>query len=433
MGDILNDNLNYIKNRWPGLFSKLERHKRNVTKVDYIERENQFTLRVNGKQLTSLYDRDKEARLQVGSLPENAEEIAIYGFALGDALAQCVSKSTYKIRQYIFSIDTFLYALKIINYIPIFSDEKLELIYADQAHVISTPFIVSPVCVSEADSDCINFRDEVQVALATPFIRKKFAESSEMHLEQISLNYKHIEMDADISELYSTYDGNTVVVGAGPSLDSLYSKIKSYQENGSIVVAADSAVKPLMKQGIEPDYIITLDANKSIINRLLDIELINQLTKAKLIYFPVSSEQVASNWNFRRYCAYTDFSIYDELRKKIMHSNLFVSGSVIHPAIDLAVKLGSKQIMLAGCDFSFPNNKSHADGIIVQNNNVVSHPSRREIINGRSEYVYTLPNFIVYLRDLERYIKLYKPGHVNFYNMSRDGAVIAGVSYSDGI
>ena len=39
---------------------------------------------------------------------------------------------------------------------------------------------------------------------------------------------------------------------------------------------------------------------------------------------------------------------------------LYVGGSVIHPAVDLAVKMGAARITLFGADFAFPMNKTHA-------------------------------------------------------------------------
>lgn len=38
---------------------------------------------------------------------------------------------------------------------------------------------------------------------------------------------------------------------------------------------------------------------------------------------------------------------------------LYCAGSVIHPAIDLVVKMGANKILLLGADFSFLDGKNH--------------------------------------------------------------------------
>ena len=57
------------------------------------------------------------------------------------------------------------------------------------------------------------------------------------------------------------------VIGSGPSLSAAIPKLKNLKE--SVKIAADSAVKPLMDNGIVPDIIITdLDGDESILKKL---------------------------------------------------------------------------------------------------------------------------------------------------------------------
>jgi hypothetical protein len=103
-----------------------------------------------------------------------------------------------------------------------------------------------------------------------------------------------------------------------------------------------------------------------------------------------------------------------------------VGGSVIHPAIDLGVKMGASRITLFGADFAFPGGKTHTgwqDGDLGPQMNIARHWVR----DGRGNKVKTQLNFRSYLIELERYIALHP--EVQFFNTSRDGALIDGTSF----
>ena len=125
-------------------------------------------------------------------------------------------------------------------------------------------------------------------------------------------------------------------------------------------------------------------------------------------------------------CGYSASPIYATLRQH-SRAQLYVGGSVIHPAVDLAVKMGADRITLFGADFAFPMNKTHAgwsDGDLGPRVNLARH----WVLDGHGERVRTQLNFRSYLCELERYIA----GHpeVRFFNSSRAGAMIAGTQFN---
>ena len=86
-----------------------------------------------------------------------------------------------------------------------------------------------------------------------------------------------------------------------------------------------------------------------------------------------------------------------------LKAQLYVGGSVIHPAVDLAVKMGAAKITLFGADFAFPNNKTHAgwsDGDLGPNWVLLGIG----YWTGMAQRVKTQLNFRSYLCELERYI-----------------------------
>ncbi|MCP4132549.1 MAG: DUF115 domain-containing protein [bacterium] len=55
---------------------------------------------------------------------------------------------------------------------------------------------------------------------------------------------------------------NVIIVGAGPSLENNFALLKKYQQRDSIVIlSTDMALKPLMKHGIFPEFVISCETN----------------------------------------------------------------------------------------------------------------------------------------------------------------------------
>ena len=106
---------------------------------------------------------------------------------------------------------------------------------------------------------------------------------------------------------------------------------------------------------------------------------------------------------------------------------MYVGGSVIHPAVDLAVKMGADRITLFGADFAFPMNKTHAGWNDGELGPAVSQ-AKHWVLDGHGQRVRTQLNFRSYLCELERYIA----GHpqVRFFNSSRAGAMIVGTTFN---
>jgi len=138
---------------------------------------------------------------------------------------------------------------------------------------------------------------------------------------------------------------------------------------------------------------------------------------------------VLLRWPGPRCAFYERSARYAALARDLPRAVLATSGSVIHPAVDLAVRLGASEVRFSGMDFAHVGGRSHASG---------SHHARRDsgadiragawVLDGHGRRVPSLPNLVGYLRDLERYLAR-TPG-VRFVNLSSAGARIAGAPHS---
>lgn len=159
--------------------------------------------------------------------------------------------------------------------------------------------------------------------------------------------------------------GRVVICGAGPGLLRLVEDLKEYRGH-FLLIAADTAFIPLAKQGIYPD--VTIAADPQWVNR----------------HFVLSPDAAQGAWlmdpavcsSVSHYLAQSGAPLYfwdnpfylDEMirqssgdRGEIAHG-----GSVTTNAFDLALRLGAREIILAGQDLSFSAGEVHARGAALE-------------------------------------------------------------------
>lgn len=149
-----------------------------------------------------------------------------------------------------------------------------------------------------------------------------------------------------------------LITGAGPSLESQLPILKKYRKD-SFLIATDTSLSFLMKNNLTPDLVISIDCQHITYHHflsgfprevplVLDLASPSWLTRLSdnIVFFTSGhpfSQLVNTKW---RSFPYIDTS----------------GGNVSHAAISLADKLGAKEILLFGVDFSYPKGKSYARG-----------------------------------------------------------------------
>ena len=134
-----------------------------------------------------------------------------------------------------------------------------------------------------------------------------------------------------------------------------------------------------------------------------------------------------SSWPGPRLLACSANPLHDEIRETYRCGTLYSSGSVIHPATDLAVQMGASRIVFLGADFGFPHDRFHVENYGVGVQEETFRHGSHWVLNGFGERIRTTSNLRNYLVDLENYIAT-KP-QVEFCLCCREGASITGVDY----
>ena len=188
-------------------------------------------------------------------------------------------------------------------------------------------------------------------------------------------------------------------------------------------------MQTLVTAGIKPDIIVTLDP-LPVVLRFFELNLAT-LSQTSLVYFPIVHPSVVQCWPHDRYAAYTTHERFNPLRERITRTNLFASGSVIHPATDLAVRMGPSTVYLAGADFGYPFDSTHASSSAFCKPSPKTNASGHTVTSYAGDSVPTEMNFLSFYRDLEAYIGSGICQKCKFINLGQFSARIAGVSYEE--
>ncbi|WP_248914794.1 motility associated factor glycosyltransferase family protein [Pseudomonas moorei] len=424
MSEWFEDNAQVIQRRWPALYSRLLMEDGEVLVEPLNGLDSTFS--VDGIQLTSRHDRLHEARIQAASLPLDKPRLHVYGTGLGDLPRVLLERpGLEKLYVHILNGALFKRVLQLLDHQQWLEHPHVELLFAGDLPDICTPFFALPAEMLLADDFNAKIRDRLVNEVHLSFNNRKFDPQSPFIQQRLQDCLEVLLADADVAQLFGTCIGREIyVIGTGPTLEGHFQRLAAVrgQAERPLFICVDTAYRPLRENGIAPDLVVSIDQRTSF--RHLPFEESDDIP---LVYMPISDPQVLKAWKGKRYGGYSSSPIYAQLRQQHPRGQLHVGGSVIHPAVDLAVKMGAARITLFGADFAFPMNKTHTGWNDGDLGPAVSQ-ARYWVLDGQGERVRTQLNFRSYLCVLERYIA----GHpqVSFFNSSRAGAMIAGTQFN---
>ncbi|WP_323155102.1 motility associated factor glycosyltransferase family protein [Pseudomonas alvandae] len=424
MSEYFERNLQVIQQRWPALAERLLLEDVGGLHADLVEGLGS-TLSINGIQLTSRHDRLAEADLQAASLPLEAAIVHVYGTGLGDLQSRLLERTGLeRLSVHILNGAVFALVLQLLDQSPWLADPRVVLLYAGDLAEIQLPFFALPAELVLADDYNAKIRDRLISEIHLDFTNQAFDPQSPEIVERLQSTFSLVQEDRDVAELFGNLKGGEAfIIATGPSLERHFEKLHhlSKQAERPLLICVDTAYLPLIDHGIAPDIVVSIDQRISA--RHLPPESTDNIA---LVYLPMADPSVIRVWRGARYAGYSSSPVYREMREQLRRAELHVGGSVIHPAVDLAVKMGAAQVTLFGADFAFPHDKTHAgwgDGDLGPQLGA----SRHWVLDGYGRRVKTQLNFRSYLCELERFIA----GHpqVRFFNSSRDGAMIVGTDF----
>lgn len=239
-------------------------------------------------------------------------------------------------------------------------------------------------------------------------------------------NARHLCKGYKTVQLFQTIpmDIPGIVVAAGPSLNKNIKELKR-AKGKAFIIAVDTALKPLLREGIIPDMFFIIDAEKPI--ELIKMDGVEQIPMVTTLN---ATPEILDYHQGKKF--FYDES-YEFAEKIIMKSGLSwgdvcSGGSVATNAFSLLYKIGLKTIILVGQDLAMTGNKTHADGTFEEKMPEIDTRNYEWVEGNYEEKVPTRTDFHVFLNWYASSIWQYKE-HVEGFrviNATEGGAKIEG-------
>lgn len=175
-------------------------------------------------------------------------------------------------------------------------------------------------------------------------------------------NLPSIPNTPGVRKLYDKFKSvPAVVVGAGPSLDRNL-RYLARAKGKSLIVACDTALPILSRNGILPDIVMNLDPQSNVMNFFDGIDSRNMTLVAPTIAWPPLKEAWKGDFFFFNKNA-PDIKMLAEISSKHRELGMLTpGGSVLSVAFDLAFKSGASPIAFIGQDLSYSEDNAYASG-----------------------------------------------------------------------
>lgn len=215
------------------------------------------------------------------------------------------------------------------------------------------PVIVQPVLrrawPGDVERACAVARSIAVGALGNEHARRQFAGR---YLLNTLANLPAIAGESDVAALAGLFRRvPAIVVGAGPSLDANLEGIRAAAA-GALIIAVDTASRPLMTAGIVPDAVVSVDPQPANGKHLLDLPPPGRpwlIAEASLdpVVFPAFVGRTFL-------CRVADHEPWPWLtRLGVTKALVRAWGSVLTTAFDVACTLGCDPVVFAGADLAY--------------------------------------------------------------------------------
>jgi hypothetical protein len=151
-----------------------------------------------------------------------------------------------------------------------------------------------------------------------------------------------------------------VIAGAGPSLNRNIEDLRPYRAD-VILIAADTALKPLLSAGLAPDYVVAVDPGELNARHLRDAPAGPETTLvAEASVHPASFTPFDGRTVMFRVAGHSPWPWLTSLG--IDPGPLRAWGSVITSAFDLALVMEADPVVFVGADLAYTNDQPYCRG-----------------------------------------------------------------------
>ncbi|GEM_PF-1925269 len=200
-----------------------------------------------------------------------------------------------------------------------------------------------------------------------------------------------------------------IIVSAGPSLEKNVDLIRELAlDRRAVIVAVDTALKPLLARGIEPHIVCTGDPQEANYKHLKGAKV----RRSCLVAEPQAPPKSVAEWTGPEifFCSFDD-QFMRWLNPLIGHRGLLRTwGSVATMAYDLVLQMGCDPIIFIGQDLSYPGGKTYVSGTYFEEED--AYPTEVEGLRERNVQLYEVEdiygNKVLTNRQMLAYLEYFR-------------------------
>lgn len=449
--EIYNHNIEVLKNNMSILYANIEDE---LVEYEYDDSVCSFDTARNGS-VYMMYEQDGEVvRLNSNYNPEREAEqwakqykfkeyssnVVMYGLGTGVFAKALTERMGDKDHLVIYEPDmqVFVNILHRIDLTDVISNDKVVIVAGKDIYKMLFTHLSTTIQWANLDYLCVTFHPGYDKFLPNRYIdycnevsNVKMAIRSDGMTEEnfgedcahnTIKNIKFIKGSSYFYELVDAFPEKTVgiMVAAGPSLDKNI-KVLHELKDKAVIIAVDTALKSLNREGIVPDFCATVDPRKPI-NYFDDTNFENIPMFCRIDSNP---EVLERHRGKKIWFHPTDFhALCCDYVGIPYNISISTGGSVATSSFILCGMLGLKTIVIIGQDLAYSGGVTHAGGMIDAPE---SEEKKYVYVKGNvEETVKTRPDWYMYLKWYERTMKS-TSDDIRVINATEGGAYIEGM------
>ena len=398
--------------------------------------------------LHSAYDPEKEANTLIKEIENDTDLIFIFGIGAG-YLINAVKKLNVNIAVIEPSIKFFNLLIDNFKLDKILEDNITFFIGGDDIEDIEkfisientkkVKFFITRSYANLFGEEALFYQQKVLSIVDKKIINiNTISRFDKLWAYNIASNVAEISTHYGANKFFDKYKNiPAVIVSAGPSLEKNIRKLKE-MKNKALIIAVDTAMKPLFSHNISPHFVITIDPQKKNSKYFRNVDFKDSV----LIAESSVDKEAIDSFNGAIYFINSIFPLAKYFMEELGNrGDITAGGSVSTAAYDFAIRIGANPIIMVGLDLSFPNYQTHIKGSYHEENffteiyKLDSYDSRiykvliagnlREEKNIYNEKVWTDSRFDMYKNWYEE--QCLKYNQIKFYNATEGGIVINGM------
>ena len=376
------------------------------------------------KNLTSLYDPQSEAERQTnGRGIESSKLIFVIGEAGLYHLEAVLERASKDARVVLMSNCPANLALVFAarDLTRILTDERLVVIVSEDelvlrqvvyATVVSDLYDIPPFTwvmhpveqVLQQDFEQV-FQEALHLAFTTSITNVSTIQVFEhWWVENFIANIPYVLSQTKVRKLAGSWAKRPVIiVGAGPSLSKNVQYLHE-AKGRALILCVDTAYRVLVRYGIEPDLVVTLDGSPMNAEHMAHLDYSNvPLLMAENSHWDVTHNHQGPKIVITN-LAYHDHWWTDVCGGEWEPSFIATGGSVATTALSFAQLIDADPVILVGVDLSYPGGRCYAEGALHESRTVAKQTDRKyiEITDIDGNPTVTTHDYLYYLRWLQQ-------------------------------